>query len=168
MTLKQWLIVAKRVVFFASIWLVLTGADPGGLAVGIVAITAAAGLSLALMPPRDGVALWPLAIMVPGFLWRSLLGGVDVARRVFDPRLPISPGWKIMRTRLPDGGKAALGGEFSLMPGTLVAGSKGDRLLVHMLDTRQDISSDIAREEACFARALRNRDMTRDEERNAP
>jgi multicomponent Na+:H+ antiporter subunit E len=157
-TLRQGLIAAKRAVFFAGIWLVLTGADPGGLVIGAVAVAAAAGLSLVLMPPRAGVALWPLAIMIPEFLWRSLLGGVDVARRVFNPRLPLSPGWKIMRTRLPDGGKAALGGEFSLMPGTLVAGSKGDRLLIHMLDTRQDITGDIAREEACFARSLRERD----------
>ncbi len=152
---ERGLIIAKRTAFLASVWLVLTGADPGGIAIGIVAVAAATGLSLALMPPRAGVALWPLAIMIPGFLWRSLLGGFDVARRVFDPRLPLRPGWKIMRTRLPDGGKVALGGEFSLMPGTLVAGSKGDRLLIHVLDSGQDITGDVAREEACFARALR-------------
>lgn len=167
MTRKQGLIAAKRAVFLAGIWLVLTGADPYGIAIGLVAVVAATGLSLTLMPPRAGVALWPLAIMVPGFLWRSLLGGVDVARRVFNPRLPLSPGWKIMRTRLPDGGKAALGGEFSLMPGTLVAGSKGDRLLIHVLDTRQDITGDIAREEACFARALREREPGPDGKREA-
>lgn len=166
MTPKRGLIIAKRAVFFAAIWLILTGADPGGIAIGIVAVAAATGLSLALMPPRAGLALWPLAVMLPGFLWRSLLGGVDVARRVFNPRMPLAPGWKIMRTRLPDGGKAALGGEFSLMPGTLVAGSKGDRLLIHMLDTGQDIAGDIAREEACFARALRDGDD--DGKREAP
>ena len=161
---ERGLIIAKRAAFLASVWLALTGADPGGIAIGIVAVAAATGLSLALMPPRAGVALWPLAIMVPGFLWRSLLGGLDVARRVFDPRLPLRPGWKILRTRLPDGGKVALGGEFSLMPGTLVAGSKGDRLLIHMLDTGQDITGEIAREEACFARALRAKS---DQEREA-
>lgn len=167
MTPKRGLIIAKRAVFLAGIWLILTGADPGGIAIGIVAVAAATGLSLALMPPRAGVALWPLAVMIPGFLWRSLLGGLDVARRVFDPRLPLRPGWKIMRTRLPDGGKVALGGEFSLMPGTLVAGSKGDRLLIHMLDTGQDITGDIAREEACFARALHAEHEARNPEREA-
>ena len=100
--------------------------------------------------------------MLPGFLWRSLMGGVDVARRVFDPRMPLMPGWKIVRTRLPDGGKVALGGEFSLMPGTLVAGAKGDRLLIHMLDTRQDIAGQIAHEEAAFERVLRDETKQRE------
>ena len=30
--------------------------------------------------------------LVPHFVWESVVAGVDVARRVFDPRLPIRPG----------------------------------------------------------------------------
>jgi multicomponent Na+:H+ antiporter subunit E len=32
--------------------------------------------------------------------------------------------------------RAAVGGELSLMPGTLAAGSRGERLLVHLIDRR--------------------------------
>src|SRR5690606_30734280 len=89
----------------------------------------------------------PLAALFPRFAWQSLIGGIDVARRAFHPRLPIRPGRLRIAVELPEGGRVALGGELSLMPGTLAAGCDGDHLLVHVLDLDQDIESAVREEE---------------------
>jgi multicomponent Na+:H+ antiporter subunit E len=142
---------ARRLVLFAGLWLVLTRGE--ALLLGAAAVPATCWLSLRLLPPLRPVRLWPLLAMAPVFVWRSLLGGLDVARRALDPRLPLNPGWVEIPVDLPDGGKVALGGELSLMPGTLAAGSEGGRLLVHVLDRDQDVSAAVRAEAARLARA---------------
>ena len=139
---------AKRGLLFAALWLVLTGAERDGLVLGLAVVPAAAWLSLHLLPYGGALRLWRLAALLPGFLAQSLIGGVDVARRAFDPRLPLAPGWVERDSRLGDGGRVALGGELSLMPGTLAAGSRGRRIILHVLDTAQDIDEMLTREEA--------------------
>lgn len=148
------LVVAKRATLLALVWLALTSAAGDGLVVGALAVAAATFLSLRLLPPSRPVRLWHLVFLLPGFLWRSLLGGIDVVWRACHPRLPLRPGWLDLPSALPDGGKAVLGGEFSLMPGTLVAGSRQGRLLVHLLDSGQDHEPALRREEARLARTF--------------
>lgn len=146
----------ERFVLFAVLWIVLTGAYPGGLYFALPATLAATWASLKTLPPRDrsGSALAALRLAI-GFLWQSVFGGIDVARRAFDPRMPLAPGWRLVRTRLPEGGaRVALASEISLLPGTLAAGSRGDDLLVHCLDTRQDVAAATLREEARIAQAV--------------
>jgi multicomponent Na+:H+ antiporter subunit E len=151
----QFLIALKRFLFLSVIWLALTKGDPGGVVVGIVVAAAGTWLSLRLLPPGEhGVSLIALARKFPTFIWRSVLGGVDVAWRALHPRMPLKPGWVVVSTALPEGGaRVALGGEFSLLPGTLVAGSRDDDLLIHCLDTDQEIESAIRREEEDIAAA---------------
>lgn len=153
----QFFIALKRFLFLFVIWLALTGGgDPGGLIVGVVVAAAGAWLSLRLLPPGpQGLSLISLARMFPGFIWRSVLGGVDVAWRALHPRMPLKPGWVVLPTSLPEGvARVALGGEFSLLPGTLVAGSRDDDLLIHCLDTDQEIESAIRREEEDIAASI--------------
>ncbi|MBS1304122.1 Na+/H+ antiporter subunit E [Loktanella sp. SALINAS62] len=127
---------ARRVIFFLVLWFVLSEGE--ALLVGAAAVPAASWLSLRLLPATRPIHLLPLLAMTPNFLWRSLLGGLDVGRRALDPRMPINPGWIRLPVDLPDGGRVALGGELSLMPGTLAAGTDRGRLLVHVLDKDQD------------------------------
>ncbi len=137
-------------------WLVVTGADPDGLAVGVVAVAGAAALGLGLAAPATRIVR-PLALaaLVPRFLWRSLLGGVDVARRAFHPAMPLDPGWHVLPTRVPAGApRVAIAGEFSLMPGTLVAGTRGDTLLVHCLDATAPVAEEVAAEERRLLSAI--------------
>ena len=135
---------ARRLALFAALWFVL--ADGEGLVLGAVVVPAASWLSLRLLPATHPLRMLALLAIVPGFVWRSLLGGLDVARRAFDPRLPLDPGWIEVPVDLPDGGKVALGAELSLMPGTLVAGSANGRLLVHVLDRQQDAAGTVRNE----------------------
>ncbi|MFN4089960.1 MAG: Na+/H+ antiporter subunit E [Alphaproteobacteria bacterium] len=149
-SLARTLIALKRACLLAFVWAALTGADAGALWPGVIAVAGGTWLSLALMPPRGrGIRLAALAAMTPGFLWRSVVGGADVAWRALHPRMPLSPGWLVVPTALPSpGARVALGGKLSLLPGTLVAGTRNGTLLVHCLDTRQDIATAIADEEA--------------------
>jgi multicomponent Na+:H+ antiporter subunit E len=146
----------KRLAIFFGLWLVLSGADLIGVAFGLPTAALAALFSMRLLPPGGReVSLVRLIAMVPGFLARSVRGGIDVAWRALHPRLPIAPGWLHWRTKLPPGGpRVTLGSELSLLPGTLVAGSRGDVLYVHCLDIRKDITTELAAEEARIAATI--------------
>lgn len=137
---------------FASLvglWLILTAGQLAALPFGLAAAAAAVVLKRRLVTDARKLRLGRAVAMAPRFLWASLAGGFDVAWRALSPRLPLEPGWITYRTGLPSGGpRVALAGELSLQPGTLVAGSYGDRLLIHVLDRRRPIRARIAEEEA--------------------
>lgn len=149
-------IVAKRFTLFAGVWLVLSGGDASGLIFGAAASAGAAWASLALLPPgRRNIGLVGMAGLVPGFLRSSLRGGIDVARRALHPRMPVNPGWIAYRTDLPKGlPRVVFGSETSLLPGSLVAGGRGDVLYVHCLDTGLDVEDSLCKEEARIAGTL--------------
>jgi multicomponent Na+:H+ antiporter subunit E len=147
----------QRFVMFLAVWLALSGGAVGGIPVGLLAAAAATWVSLGLLPIRDRQKLNLLALvrLGPGFVWRSVLGGLDVAWRALHPRMPLSDGWLVYRTRLPAGiPRVSLGSEMSLLPGTLVAGSRGDTLYVHCLDTRQDVGGHLQKEERRIAEVI--------------
>lgn len=146
-----WTAFTHRLLFMSAVWAVLSGIDAKALAVGAFAVPAATWLSLRLLPRRRHLILWRFARHFPAFVSGSLLGGFDVARRALSPRMPLSPGWVEVPVRLHDGGRVAIGAELSLMPGTLAAGVRGERLLVHLLDTGAGFERAIPREEAAIA-----------------
>ena len=148
---RVWTALAHRLLFTGGVWIVLAGAEAKALAVGAVAVPVATWLSFRLLPLRQHLVLWRLARHVPAFLGGSLLGGLDVARRALSPAMPLAPGWVEVPVRLRDGGRVAMGAELSLMPGTLAAGARGDRLLVHLLDTEAGFERAIPRKEAAIA-----------------
>ena len=142
---------------FFGFWLLLIGADPADLAAGLFAATAATWTSLRLLPPRDGclryTALGRLALR---FMQQSIMGGVDVARRALDPRLPLRPGFVVYPVRLPPGAACnAFGALTSVLPGTLSVGV-GDHntLLYHCLDIEQPVVAQLAIDEGLLIRAL--------------
>jgi multicomponent Na+:H+ antiporter subunit E len=108
-------------------------------------------LSLHLLPARHPLQLWRLLGHLPRFVRGSIIGGIDVARRAFARDMPLDPGWVEVEVALPEGGRAALGGELSLMPGTLAAGCREGRLLVHLLDRGAGFDAAIPQEAAALA-----------------
>lgn len=138
-------------------WVLLSGGDPADLPVGIIAAAAGAWASLHLLPPAGArLRLVPLARLALRFPVQSLIAGVDVARRAFDPRLPLRPGFLHYPTRLPEGpGRHAFASLMSLLPGSLPAGADATGgMLVHCLDTRQPIAAQLAAEEVRFLRVI--------------
>lgn len=143
--------VLHRVLVLGVIWVVLSGTEIKALVFGAVVVPAAVWLSLQLIPAQNPLRLWGLVRHIPVFIWGSLRGGLDVALRAFSPAMGLRPGWVKVPVALDDGARVALGSELSLMPGTLSAGMRDGKLLVHLLDTDAKFEDGIPQSEAAIA-----------------
>jgi multicomponent Na+:H+ antiporter subunit E len=133
-----------------GIWLVVAGWSLSHAAVGIPAAGLAAWSSVVLLPPGGGrVVLRRLPGFALRFLWQSVAAGVDVAWRVFQPRMRLQPGIVRVSLRLPAGpGRSLFRGLASLQPGSLACGvDRNGDLLFHCLDTREDMEGALSRSE---------------------
>jgi multicomponent Na+:H+ antiporter subunit E len=145
---------AARFALFLGLWLILAG-GLSGLVFGLLAAGLATWASIRLMPGRMRLG-GPLALLqlIGRSAAQTLLAGTDIARRAFDPRLPLQPGLVTHPTALPEGlprdGFTALA---SLAPGALPAGTDEGTVVVHALDTRLPVARDLAATEALYVRA---------------
>jgi multicomponent Na+:H+ antiporter subunit E len=153
---------AARGAGFLLLWLVLSGFKPADLPAAVPTAGLAAWVSLRLLPPgRARLSPVGLAVLALRFPRQSIVAGVDVARRAFDPALPLRPGFVSFAPRLPPGtARDAFTAYASLLPGTLPADTNPDgTLLIHCLDTAQPAAEQLAAAEALFARALGRGDV---------
>jgi multicomponent Na+:H+ antiporter subunit E len=66
--------------------------------------------------------------------WNMFLSGIVVARIVLDPKMPISPGFILLQTKLQkDLTRVLYANSITLTPGTITVDLNGDRLLVHAI-----------------------------------
>lgn len=140
---------SARLVAFSLFWLALTGGAMEALYYGAPTVLLACWISLTLYPARQpGIRLWWAVLYVPHLLLRGFWGGLDVARRVLDPRLPVRPGWcrVPLLTNIAEV-NVVLGGVVSVQPGSLAAGVRSGSLEVHMLDTEDFDMRSLAAEE---------------------
>ncbi len=132
-----------RAVLFTLIWWILTDGAMNSWLVGVPVVLFATLVSVQLLPPFSW-SLIGIIRFVPFFLWRSLYAGVDVARRAFDPSLPISPQMYHYRWRLPPGlPQVFMANTVSLLPGTLSAELGDEFLYVHVLDKTGAFASEL-------------------------
>jgi multicomponent Na+:H+ antiporter subunit E len=146
-----------RALLYFGVWLVIDqSAKPANLAFGVLATAAATWASLKLLPPASGrVRLGALLMLLPRFLWQSLLAGVDVARRAFSPRLPLQPGFVDYSPALPRGAaRNTFGAISSLLPGSVPTGETEDLIEFHALDVTQPVVEQLAAEERAYGKAL--------------
>lgn len=133
---QSWL---RRVVLFAVLWWFLTGGAAPSWLIGVPIVFISAWLSRELWvdPP---LSLVGVVRFIPYFVYQSLAGATDVAKRALRPAMPLHPGLVRHRLRLPEGAsRVALANIVSMLPGTLSANLDGDQLLIHALDTRHDL-----------------------------
>ena len=118
-----------------------------------VAATAATWVSLRLVPADGYDIRWgALLRFLPHFLWQSVVAGVDVARRAFDPRMPLRPGF----VSYPIGFRSSTACNTfttitSLLPGTVPCGVENGQLVYHCLDIGQPVTAELAAEEQRLA-----------------
>jgi multicomponent Na+:H+ antiporter subunit E len=146
-----------RITALLGIWIVLTDASLKDLPVGILAIAMATWVSVTIRPPTDAsLHLRPALIYVATFLRQSVAAGLDVARRAFDPALPLKPGFILFSPTLSDPRDRTLFADLaSMAPGTLpVEETANGKLLVHCLDVDMDIPAQMEADEARLAAAL--------------
>jgi len=146
-----------RGVAFFVFWMVLMqSTKPADLAVGAFATLGATWLSLYLLAPAAGyLRLGSLFMLLPHFIWQSVRAGIDVARRAFDPRLPLHTGFVTCPLDFPPGlARNTFATLTSLMPGAVSADATDDALIYHSLDTAQPVVEALWKEEKLLARAL--------------
>lgn len=142
---------------FLVFWLVLDGAKPAGLVIGLPAALLAAWISLRLSPRSGHRVGWAgLPSLAWHFLVSSIVAGIDVAFRAFHPRLPLRTGFVTCDCRIPAGPKRDLFLAFSsLMPGSLpVEENENGKVVLHCLDTRQPQARQMAEHEAMVSRVI--------------
>jgi multicomponent Na+:H+ antiporter subunit E len=158
-----------RLFGFGLLWWALTEGDTYHLWLGAFAIAAATTTSLLLFPKNA----WPWALrgflrFGPYFLWQSLAGGIDVARRALAPSMPIQPAVIRFHLRLRHPPAAAfLAWTVGLLPGTASIRLRRDVLEIHALDARLPIGRRLREVEervaALFSQQLSNPGKTNDE-----
>jgi len=147
---------ARAGALFLLWMLLMQSVKPGDLAMGAFATGCATWVSLRLFPPVTGeLHFRALLRLVPHFLWESVRAGFDVARRAFDPRLPLSPGFVNCPLDFPPGfARNTFATITSLMPGAVPIDGDEEVLEYHCLDTSQPVVEQLWREETLLARAL--------------
>lgn len=140
----------------AGLWALLSGGQAGSWLVGLPAVVAAAWAGRVLGLPGDRrLSLRGLAAFLPFFLWESVRGGVDVARRVLRPDMALAPGFVAYRVGLAgEGARRLFANTVSLLPGTLAADLDGVDLRVHALDVGSDVAAELRRVESAVARVF--------------
>ncbi|MDL0431456.1 Na+/H+ antiporter subunit E [Marinobacter sp. TBZ242] len=130
---------------FFLVWWVLTEGDPSGLWSGAVIVLIVALFSCTLYPPSSHALRPAAALAFAGyFTLRSVTAGLDVARRLLSPSIPLNPGYLLVKTSLPEGGpRWLLANTLSLMPGTLSVRLQGASLELHCLDLDLPIDEDV-------------------------
>lgn len=146
-----------RGLFYTGFWLILLpSAKPADLLLGALVTLAATWLSLHLLPPRCGGLRFVAALaLLPHFLWESLRGGLDVARRALSPSMPLNPGFVSCPMRFAPGlARNSFAAITSLMPGTLPVADDAGNLVYHALDIGQPVVEQLCAEERLLARVL--------------
>lgn len=149
----RWLLILSTL---AGLWWLLAGGEPASWVIGAPAVLAAGWAMRRLRERSPGtVSVTGLVRFIPFFLWESLCGGVDVARRILAPRMRIQPGFSKFRTELrQQDARVFLVTCVSLLPGTLAADLQGDGLSLHVLDMESDPEPELRRLERSVARVF--------------
>jgi len=138
--LRTWLL---RLALFSLMWWILADGAMDSWPVGLPVVLITTLVSVMMMPPLSW-SLRGMFLFIPYFLWHSLRGGVDVAKRALHPQLPISPGLFDYRFRLPPGmPRVFMANAVSLLPGTLSVELDEDILRVHVLDETSAINEEL-------------------------
>jgi multicomponent Na+:H+ antiporter subunit E len=141
---------------FAVFWLILDGAKPAGLLVGLPAAFLAAWASVKLLPPGGGRLNWGALLAL---IWHSMrdsvVAGWDVAVRAFHPRLPLRTGFVTIPCGIPQGPRRDLLLAISgLMPGSLPVEDTKGQIVLHCLDTDQPVAEQMNKQEARLRKVL--------------
>lgn len=148
--------ICARTFAFALVWWIISAGDIPSLFFGAPAALLAAAVSVMLSPPPwPRFRVMPTVTFLPYFIAQSFLGGIDVARRAFDPCLPIHPGF--FRYSVAEMGRVErkmFVFIVNLMPGTLAVRLARDSLCVHAIDRTAPVHQSLATLEERLARVV--------------
>lgn len=128
-----------------ALWWVLTEGEAGALLFGVPTALGVTVLSFRLFAPgRYRIRPGQLPRFLVFFVTRSMAAGLDVARRLLRPSLPVAPGILTLPSRLPAGGpRWLLANVLSLLPGTLSVRLHEHDLELHCLDLDMPVAASL-------------------------
>ena len=131
--------ISFRLVAFTLLWTIVSAADFDEPLM-VAAIVILATITSLYVLPRGSWRLRPAGCLafVPWFLRHAIIGGWDVAKRAFQPSMPLQPAVLEFKTDTTDSQKALFAWSISLLPGTATLSVKEDGLIVHVLDQSLD------------------------------
>ncbi len=140
-------------------WWILSGGALGSWLVGGPVVVLVAIAVRRWRPDRAQEVHWPaVPSFVLFFLGRSLIAGVDVARRTLLPSMPLAPAVLSYRTSLPNGTPMVFfAGVVSLLPGSLSVSVNHSTVDVHVLDNAMDTQRDLEQVEQRISAIFRVR-----------
>lgn len=138
-----WNTALSRGVLFIVLWCVLTEGTLSSWWIGVPVVLFSVAVSITLIPSAP--LLWfEVLKFTPVFLLYSILGAIDVARRVFQPALPIAPDIIEYPVRLPSGLPLILMANIvCLLPGTLSVAFEQKIMRVHVLDKNKEFMEEL-------------------------
>lgn len=147
---------------FAGLWWLLSDGNPESWMVGVPAVLAASWAAHRLgTGEQRTISASGVVRFLPLFVWESLRGGIDVARRTLARRLRIEPGFVHYHTGLDQpSARVFFANCVCLLPGTLAADLHGNALRVHVLDSGLNPQAELQRLERAVALVYRQVDCT--------
>jgi multicomponent Na+:H+ antiporter subunit E len=139
------------VAFLVGIWLLLSGHyEPLILAFGAVSIVIVMVLAYRMgVVDYEGHPIqlgWRFPVYLFWLLWEIVKANIDVAKRILDPSLPISPTvFTLKPTQPTELGHVIYANSITLTPGTVTLEVTRDELQVHALS--QEAADDLAKGE---------------------
>jgi multicomponent Na+:H+ antiporter subunit E len=121
------------------VWLGSSGHwEPFLIGVGLLSCLLVVALArrMRIVDPEGAPLLLSIRALsyVPWLAWQIVKANVDVARRILNPRLPISP--RVIRVKTSqrsDLGRVVYANSITLTPGTVSLRLEGDEIVVHAL-----------------------------------
>lgn len=143
-----------RALLLALLWWILSEGLPDSWGLGLIAVAAALGASLYLLPPGPNrLSLMGLLGFLLHFIWSSMRGGLQVAGLALRGPQALQPAMLNLELTLPPGLPCiVLVNAISLMPGTLGVRLEGTQLRLHTLDGRLPVDDEIRALEARIRR----------------
>ena len=144
-TYHHYLALVLRLLLAAFCWWLISEGRVDSWVVGVPAVLAAVAFSFYLQPPSQ------YRLSLPGILafwWfftrQSLVAGMDVAKRILSPEMPIQPGEVTLELHLPEGApRWLLAMTLSLLPGTLSVRLEEKSLVLHCLDIGEPVEVEV-------------------------
>lgn len=127
-------------VALVALWLVWSGHYDSlllfGLGAASVSLVLVIGRRMQIIDREGAPTHLPLGLLtyIPWLVWEIVKANVDVAARILNPRLPISPRVIHVRAGQPDDvGRVIYANSITLTPGTVSIETEGDVITVHAL-----------------------------------
>jgi multicomponent Na+:H+ antiporter subunit E len=132
---------------FSGLWWLLSNGSADSWTVGLPVVVAATLVGQSLMDRIPvSIRLQGLISFIVFFIYESIRGGIDVARRTLPPRMNIQPHFYYYQTHIQQPmARILFCNSISLLPGTLCVQMQGDQIEIHALSSNNEVEKELTK-----------------------